>query len=247
MFQLGGRSCYTPRMKILVGTPTYNGQVTGQYTRSLLSLFQAYGPQLSWETTKAVMITWARNYLASATLAGDYTHLLFIDADVEFDVSLIERMLEFDQPLVAAAYPMRSLNIPAFHAAAQRYANPNVAFAAALNFPIELEEPRVERNEFYRATFAPTGLMLIKREVLEKLKAAHPELNCDAAGSYYGQEGLKEVFQCFEALPNPNGVMMGEDFSFCQRWRALGGEIWVTFDESLGHTGPYTFRAAPNG
>ena len=41
--------------------------------------------------------------------------------------------------------------------------------------------------------------------------------------------------------------MMGEDFSFCQRWRALGGEIWVTFDESLGHTGPYTFRAAPNG
>lgn len=247
MFQPSGRSCYTPPMKILVGTPTYNGQVTGQYTRSLLSLFQAYGPELSWETTKAVMITWARNYLASATLAGDYTHLLFIDADVEFDVSLIQRMLEFDQPLVAAAYPMRSLNIPAFHAAAQRYANPNVAFAAALNFPIELEEPRVERNEFYRATFAPTGLMLIKREVLEKLKAAHPERNCDAAGSYYGQEGLEEVFQCFEALPNPNGVMMGEDFSFCQRWRALGGEIWVTFDESLGHTGPYTFRAAPNG
>ena len=247
MFQPSGRSCYTPPMKILVGTPTYNGQVTGQYTRSLLSLFQAYGPDLSWETTKAVMITWARNYLASAVLAGDYTHLLFIDADVEFDVSLIQRMLEFDQPLVAAAYPMRSLNIPAFHAAAQRYANPNVAFAAALNFPIELEEPRVERNEFYRATFAPTGLMLIKREVLEKLKAAHPERNCDAAGSYYAQEGLKEVFQCFEALANPHGVMMGEDFSFCQRWRNLGGEIWVTFDESLGHTGPYTFRAAPNG
>lgn len=247
MFQRGDRSCYTAGMKILVGTPTYNGQVTGQYTRSLLSLFQAYGPALTWETTKAVMITWARNYLASATLAGDYTHLLFIDADVEFDVSLIKRMLDLDQPLVAAAYPMRALNIPAFHAAAQRYANPNVAFTAALNFPIELEEPRVERDEFYRAIFAPTGLMLIKREVLERLVSAHPELLCDAAGSYYAQEGLKQVLQCFEALPNPNGVMMGEDFSFCKRWRDLGGEIWVTFDESLGHTGPYTFRAAPNG
>lgn len=233
-------------MKILIGTPTYNGQVTGQYTRSLLQLFQEFGPSLTWETTKAVMITWARNYLASVMLAGDYTHLLFIDADVDFEPGLVRRMIEFDRPIVAAAYPMRSLNIAAFHAAAQRYAKPAVAFAAALDFPIELEEPRVAQGDFFRALFAPTGLMLIKREVLETLKSAHPELLCNAAGSYYESQGLAQVFQIFEALPNPNGVMMGEDVSFCHRWRNLGGEVWVTFDESLGHTGPYTFRAAPS-
>lgn len=31
-------------MKILVGTPTYNGQVTGQYTRSMLELQGMLGP-----------------------------------------------------------------------------------------------------------------------------------------------------------------------------------------------------------
>lgn len=233
-------------MKVLVGTPTYNGQVTGLYTRSMLGLFQAYGPSLEWETTKAVMITWARNYLATKALRGDYTHLLFVDADVDFDVSLFTRMLEFDRPLVAAAYPMRSLNLPAFHAASRRFDRPNVAFTAALDFPIELEEPRVAIGDFFRAVFAPTGLMLIKREVLERLAALHPDLLRDATGSYYATEGLAEVFQCFEPLPNPKGVMMGEDVSFCRRWRDAGGEVWVTFDESLGHTGPYTFRAQPN-
>ena len=234
-------------MKILVGTPTYNGQVTGQYTRSMLELQGMLGPAMGWESTKAVIVSTARNLLASRVLETDHTHLLFVDADVSFPAGVVQKMIALDEPVVAGIYPQRTLNVAAFHAAARKHDDPNTAFAAALSYPVDLVEPHATKGEFYEAKTAPTGLMLIKREVLERLRAAHPELYCNAAGSYYAQEGLKEVFQCFEALANPHGVMIGEDFSFCQRWRDLGGEIWVTFDESLGHTGPYTFRAAPNG
>lgn len=234
-------------MKILVATPTYNGNVTGNYTRSMLELFSVLGSQASWETTKAVLIVVARNYFASKVLEGDFTHLLFVDADVDFSASVVQRMLQFDRPLVAAAYPQRTLNLRAFHAASRRFDNPNVAMTASLSFPIELEEPRVTQDDFHRAISAPTGLMLIKREVLEKMRDAFPDLHCDAADSFYGAEGLKKVLQCFEPLANAHGVKIGEDLSFCRRWRDLGGEIWITFDESIGHTGPYTFRAAPNG
>lgn len=31
----------------------------------------------------------------------------------------------------------------------------------------------------------------------------------------------------------------GEDFAFCDRWRALGGEVWVDLTEGVNHVGSY--------
>lgn len=70
-------------MRVLVGAPTYNGRVFGQYTRSMLELFPALGSDMAWESTKAVMVSTARNLLASRGLENEpYTHLLFVDADL---------------------------------------------------------------------------------------------------------------------------------------------------------------------
>lgn len=234
-------------MKILVGTPTYNGQVTGQYTRSMLELQAALGPAMGWESTKAVIVSTARNLLASRVLATDHTHLLFVDADISFPASVVQRMISLDQPIVAGVYPQRSLNVAAFHAAARKHADPNTAFAAALSYPVDLIEPHSVNGDFYEASMAPTGLMLIKREVFERLREAHPELYVGAAGSYYAYQDLKHVLQCFEPLPDAAGVAMSEDVSFCRRWRDIGGRIWVLFDHYIGHTGPYTFRPMPAG
>jgi hypothetical protein len=234
-------------MHLLIGTPTYNGNVTGNYMRSVLGLFQDIGHQSQWMTTKATLLVDARNYFASVVLAGDFTHLLFVDADVDFDARVVARMLAFDRPVVGAAYPHRELNLRALHAAARQFDSPNIAMTAALTFPVELEEPRVSRGDFHRAIVAPTGLMLIKREVFEAMRDTFPELYCNTEDSYFATKGLARVLQCFEQLRNPHGVMLSEDVSFCRRWRGMGGEIWLTFDESIGHTGPYTFRAALSG
>jgi hypothetical protein len=229
-------------MKILVGTPTYNGQLTVQYTRSLMELWSEIGAQAEWRTTKAVLVAWARNVFASAVLEGDYTHLLFVDADLDFPATVVRRLIDFDQPVTAAVYPHRALDLHAFYAQARTRPDPGSAIAAALSYPFDLETPHVSRGEFYQARTAPAGLMLIKREALEKLRDAYPELYRPAAGSYYAFESLTHVLQCFESLPDESGISMSEDVSFCRRWRAVGGEIWVMFDHTVGHTGPYTFR-----
>jgi hypothetical protein len=231
-------------MKVLVGTPTYNGQLTTQYTRSLLGLWSEIGAHADWHTTKATLIAWARNVFASMVLEQDYTHLLFVDADVDFPAHVVKRMIAFDRPVTSAIYPHRSLDMRAFYAQARQQPDASSAMAAALTYPFELEQPHVAQGEFHRAAMVPAGLMLIKREALVKLRDAYPELHRPAAGSYYEFQGLKNVLQCFESMTDDNGIAQSEDVSFCRRWRAIGGELWATFDQAVGHTGPITYRAA---
>lgn len=230
-------------MRILVGTPTYNGQLTTNYTGSLLGLWSEMGDHLDWKTTSGTLIAWARNTLASLVLEMGHTHLLFIDSDIDFPPDLIRRMIDFDAPVVSAVCPHRILDIPRFHAMARQFDQPAAAWARSLSFVMELENPPVERDGFYRATRTGTGLMLIKREVFETLRDAHPELYRPTAGTYYEHQRLSHVLQCFDPLYDEGGVSMGEDVSFCRRWQATGGEVWVVFDDTVGHIGPYMFRA----
>ncbi|HEY8572112.1 hypothetical protein [Phenylobacterium sp.] len=230
-------------MRILVGTPTYNGQLTTQYTGSLLALRSELGDQVDWKTTSGTLLAWARNTLASLVLESDHSHLLFIDSDIDYPPSLIRRMIDFDAPMVAAVYPHRVLDVQRFHAMARAHDDPAAAWARSLSFVMELETPPVERNGFYRARYAGTGLMLIKREVFETLRDTCPDLYRPAAGSYYGHQGLKHVLQCFEPQYDEAGLAMSEDVSFCRRWQQAGGELWVVFDDTVGHVGPFTFRA----
>lgn len=230
-------------MRILVGTPTYNGQLTTQYTGALLALWSALPGQLDWKTTSGTLIAWARNTLASLVLESGHSHLLFIDSDIDYPPDLIRRMLDFDAPIVSAVCPHRVLDVPRFHEMARAWDEPGVAWARSLSFVLELETPHVERDGFYRALRTGTGLMLIKREVFETLRAAHPELYRPAAGSYYEHQGLKNVLQCFDPAYDEAGIAMSEDVSFCRRWQATGGEVWVVYDDAVGHSGPFTFRA----
>jgi hypothetical protein len=201
------------------------------------------GADLDWRTTSGTLIAWARNTLASLALEQGHSHLLFIDSDIDFPPDLIRRMLAFDQPIVSAVCPHRILDVQRFHAMSRAFDEPAAAWARSLSFVMELEHPPVERDGFYRAKRTGTGLMLIKREVFETLRDTCPELYRPAAGSYYEHQGLRHVLQCFDPAYDENGVAMGEDVSFCRRWQAAGGELWVVYDDTVGHVGPFVFRA----
>jgi hypothetical protein len=87
------------------------------------------------------------------------------------------------------------------------------------------------------------GLTLIKRSVLERMRDAYPELMCPPSASVYREFDLREpVFQAFESMANKNGVYLSEDLAFCERWRGIGGEIWVCVDEMITHVGRTAFQ-----
>ena len=36
--------------------------------------------------------------------------------------------------------------------------------------------------------------------------------------------------------------MLSEDFSFCQRWRQCGGEVWASATHTIQHIGNHAFE-----
>lgn len=252
-------------MKILVGTPAYDKSVTTIYLGSLLRMldyFRRKKPNVEFQvlTVSTALITAARNVCASIVLQDpSYTHLLFIDSDMGFSPSLIARMLAFDKPLTGCVYPKRGLDYAEFHKIARQISDPRLARVLAQDYVgggsfMELEEEKRPGSQgtrkihrlkhgFVRARRAGTGIMMVKREVFERVREQYPELWVPKCGHYYEQMGVKGgVLQCFECYPGKNGLYIGEDFAFCDRWvRGCKGDIWCCVDEEIIHYGQHEY------
>ena len=103
------------RPHIVVATPCFGGQVTSSYLMSMLRLTQWAGPEgIKLDATVLggdSLISRARSTLVSHFLAvPEATHLLFIDADIGFEVESVRRMLAFDQDFVAGLYPLKMID-----------------------------------------------------------------------------------------------------------------------------------------
>ena len=76
--------------KFFIATPCYGGQLNEPYFRSVIKMmtfFNGHQIPLAFGTiANESLVTRARNVLLAYFLNSDYTHLLFIDADIEFQV-----------------------------------------------------------------------------------------------------------------------------------------------------------------
>lgn len=232
-------------MRCLIGTPAYNFSLTAEYHTSIVRLVQHFHqlrPAIEFDTKilGSALLALSRNVLAHHVLADPrFTHLLFVDADMGFKPDLIARMLDFDQPVAGCIYPGRSRRLDQVTAAAAGGAAPARALDAGVSYigqPL-LRDGEVEiRGDFMRAKEVGTGIMLIKREALERMAAAFPELATDKGA--YSTLGAGPVVQMFEPFQGPEGVYYGEDVAFCRRWiERCGGEIWACLDAEIVHVG----------
>ena len=108
------------------------------------------------------LVTRARNILTAMFLESECSHLMFIDADIEFDSESVLRALAYDKPIMAAAYPKKALPI--------QYAI-NFKFIDQATKQIRIENGADEVLD------ATTGIYIVKREVIEKMMSAYPELH----------------------------------------------------------------------
>jgi hypothetical protein len=100
---------------------------------------------------------------------------------------------------------------------------------------------REVRGSFARARMPGTGILLLKREVLARMRGAYPDLWVEQISEErrtcfaHPTTGL---FQPFSGLRDDDGIEVGEDVAFCRRWiDGCGGEMWVCIDERITHTG----------
>ena len=233
--------------RLLIGTPCYNGTVTVQYLTSMMQL----QPLLRREkidfslalTASESLITRARNFIVSQFLGrADLTHLLFIDSDIGFDPSVVPRYVNADKDVVAGIYPIKGLNVEKIRGLAK-----DQSLASTLHYATKLcDDEAADADGLMRAEYAATGFMLIRRNVLEQMVSAHPELHYEH--SFTGDRNataadLANLYALFDtSLDQETKEYLPEDYTFCRRWRALGGEVWVDTKSKFTHVGVFQFQ-----
>jgi len=112
-------------------------------------------------------------------------------------------------------------------------------------FPIKMKDPKKFNVEegLVEVTHAPTGCMLIKRGVIEKMMKAHPELEIYQPKFINGKETKKpNMYNLFECLHDPKTKRyFGEDFGFCQRWLEMGGKTYLYVLDYITHVGDHQY------
>jgi len=73
---------------------------------------------------------------------------------------------------------------------------------------------------------------------------AYPNLKYKALHAFpRPSQPSDHLYALFDCMIDPDtGVYLSEDYAFCRRWRAIGGEIWLDLNSKLNHSGSYTYR-----
>jgi len=171
--------------KIFIGTPCYGGMVTINYFESCLRLIEEASKKnigLQFGTIgNESLVTRARNTLVQLFMDhSEYTHLLFIDADIGFNERTVVRMLELDEEVVTGVYPRKTIDWTKVIRKVKEKPNikENELLASSLQYNLNVKNPEhVEvKKGFIKVLDGATGFMLIKRQVFEKMAKAYPEL-----------------------------------------------------------------------
>ncbi|MES2529848.1 MAG: hypothetical protein V4636_02345 [Pseudomonadota bacterium] len=241
-------------LRPFVATPSHGGTMHSAYVRSLLGLVNAawtHGfPMQTRFLDGDSLIPRARNRLVAEFMADDrWTHLFFIDADIGFEPEAALRLLLAGRDVVAGAYPLKTDGWPEAGLAAPLPAGSTRADFEArhANFPINLlpgtsrlgAAEQIDADGFLPVAHAPAGFMLIARGAFERLARAMPELRYSPEGVAGGAAEIDwPHHRFFDVLAEPgNGRYLSEDFAFCERWRGIGGEVFVDTQSALVHHG----------
>ncbi|SFP63442.1 hypothetical protein [Variovorax sp. 770b2] len=236
----------------VVVSPSHDGKFFQNYVTSLLNFaIEAERAGMRMQVLfhqGESLVTRARNNCVAQFLANPHwTHLFWIDADVGFSAQAAFRLLLSGYDIAAGVYPLKRENWPAegvpagttqqqFEATFTRYTVN--AKASEVTSKVELE---VQPDGFMKMTEAPTGFMVIKRAVFERLVASYPDLNYVPDSIGEADRGLHYRF--FDVMVDPETRRyLSEDYGFCRLWSGLGESIYIDANSNLSHQGAKMYR-----
>lgn len=230
---------------ILVGTPMFNGSCYGMFTLSLLGFSNACHQRGVGYEVRAIanesLIPRARNILAHYFLKTKSTHLMFIDADIGFDGEDVLRLADADKDIIGGAYPKKLIDWKKVEAAVKagipaEQLNAYVSEGYVVN-ALTSERP-ADLTVPYEVSHIGTGFMLIKRRVFEELEPYVPKFKINQ----WDEEWHSEFFAT--SINEERGVLLSEDYYFCDLWRRHGGQVFLDLRVLLAHIGLHVFTGA---
>jgi len=245
--------------KIFIATPCYGGQLTEAYFRSVVRLLtfcnQHQIPIAFGTIANESLVTRARNVLVAYFLHSNFTRLMFIDADIEFQVEDVIKLIAHNKDVAVGAYPKKGVNWQRITQSVRTKPTEQfndrqiAAFGSdyAINFKfLNREQKQIAiENGLIRLHDGATGFMMIKREVIDKMIEAYPDLkyNNDLNTP---PELNPHFYAFFDTMIDPKDKRyLSEDYCFSRRWQDIGGEIWLDPSISLNHYGSFNFQGNP--
>lgn len=234
---------------ITIATPMYGGICHNAYMKSLNSLqimLKERGYIVNYcELSNESLITRGRNTLTEIFLRNGNDYLLFIDSDQGFNADGVVKMIEEGVDLIGAAVPMKAINWERVRLAAKQDQQRLSSFTSIYNVNISTEQKqKLKENpiKIVEVDYIGTGIMLISRNVFQKLKEFTPSYRSDQtnlAGIQYGET----IYNFWRTEIDPKSRrLLSEDYNFCNMWRAMGGKIYLAPYIKVVHVGTYWFE-----
>lgn len=221
----------------------YGGNCKGVYTESLINLIiklSAAGHQTLYSKIyNESLITRGRNAIVHEFLKTDADVLLFIDADHGFNADHIVKMVESGKDLIGAIYAMKNINWDGVRDAMSLGLQDLQHYTGYFSANMLPGETTIKFDEPFEVDNVGTGMMMISRKVFEQMAPG-----C-ATYAHHGSDGyMKRDDQVVEFFKTDivDGILLSEDFDFCKRWQALGGQVWAAPWVDISHFGEYDFH-----
>lgn len=169
----------------------------------------------------------ARNELAAMFLASDCTDALLIDADMGWGPGDVIRALASDKPLLGVV-GRKKVDKPV--------SDPSIWCTRLI--PGTQNNLRQDEMGNIEVLGVGTGFLKIERCVFERMIEAHPEWK-RAGRDTMSEAELRNYYKFFRFPDDEHDT--GEDYEFCNAWRALGGQVWIDPTIGLIHAGMHGY------
>lgn len=215
----------TPR-HVWFAIPAYSGQVHLGTMRSIIADMLALadrGDKVTiFDESGNAMIGDCRGLIVAKFLESDATDLIFIDSDVVWEAGASLKLVDQPVDFVSGIYPQRK--------------DP-IAFCTQL--PTDGREMWADpQTGLLEIDGVPAGFMRCSRAMLERMVDHYPDT------AFYCEVAPNQTVWDLFGPARIGKVKFGEDFSFCKRWRDIGGKVWVDPEIRMGHIGFKTFTGS---
>jgi hypothetical protein len=231
-----------PHPHILICLPTYSEEVHINFAFSLMNVTRAINESgATFETLHVASshIIRARNFFANYFLNhSEFTHLLFLDTDMQFPPEAVIKLLKANKPLAGVAYPYRRVDLDrkidetaqglTMREWLETHADYTVTILSNADGSAQIVDGFVE------AEHVGTGIFLAQRNAFELAK---PFTERFSPPLQYRDMLTDGAFYAFFDTIEENGIYLSEDLSFCRRARLGGCAIWALLDQTVVHYG----------
>lgn len=160
------------------------------------------------------IVSSSRNILLGLFYKSDCTDLICIDSDNSWEPGALIKLLEHPVDFVMAGYRTKIDQ--------EKY---------AIHW-IDINNIVSDENGLIEIAGGPFGIVRLTRNCVDKMVKAYDHLG-------YDDDHLAPGLPLWALFDNQleNRRYYGEDFTFCRRWRAIGGKVWLDPEIQTCHVG----------